>query len=309
VITLEARCALVAQENMLSAALVALWLLAAIAIVAAAWHAKQPRIGAPAIVRRAQRPGVVLVHGLMGFDQLGVGPTRVDYFRGVRARLEDAGLEVITARMSPMGSLPVRAAELARQIEQLPHDRLVMIGHSMGGLDARWAIAREGLAARTAAVISIGTPHRGTPIADLLALRPIDRARRAMARFGLSSEAIDWLTTARLAALNLELTDVPGVRYACLITATADRSRVHPLLRAPHAYLARSHGASDGLVPRSSQLWGEILAEEEIDHWAQIGWSAAHDAAAMILRALSVLGELPPDPRRALPPARAPSAA
>jgi triacylglycerol lipase len=299
VITLEARAALVAQENMLTAALVALWLAAALAIVVAAWPARAS-IAAPAIVRRAQRPGVVLVHGLMGFDSLGVGPTRVDYFRGVRARLEAAGLEVITARMSPLGSLPVRAAELARQIEQLPHDRLVLIGHSMGGLDGRWAIAREGLAARTAALVTIGTPHRGTPIADLLALRPIERARRAMSRFGLSSEAIDWLTTTRLGALNLELADVAGVRYASLVTATADRSRVHPLLRAPHAFLARAHGPSDGLVPRSSQLWGEILAEEEIDHWAQIGWSSAHDAAAMILRALSVMGELPPDPRRAL---------
>jgi triacylglycerol lipase len=261
VITLEARRALVAQEIMLSAALVALWLLAAIAIAAAAWPA-EARVAAPAIVRRAQRPGVVLVHGLMGFDALGIGPTRVDYFRGVRKRLEDAGVEVITARMSPLASVPVRAAELARAIEQLPHDRFVMIAHSMGGLDARWAIAREGLAARTAALVTIGTPHRGTPIADLLAMRPLDRARRAMARFGLSSEAIDWLTTARLASLNLELGDVAGVRYASLITATADRARVHPLLRAPHAYLARAHGPSDGLVPRSSQIWGEIVAEE-----------------------------------------------
>ena len=308
-ITLEARRALVAQEIMLSAALVALWLLVAIAIVAAAWPGAAPAIHAPAIIRRAQRPGVVLVHGLMGFDALGIGPTRVDYFRGVRARLEDAGVEVITARMSPLASVPVRAAELARAVEQLPHDRFVMIAHSMGGLDARWAIAREGLAARTAALVTIGTPHRGTPIADLLAMRPLDRARRAMARFGLSSEAIDWLTTTRLASLNLELGDVAGVRYASLITATADRARVHPLLRAPHAYLARAHGPSDGLVPRSSQIWGEIVAEEEVDHWAQIGWSAAHDAAAMIVRALAVMGELPPDPRRALPPVRAPSAA
>jgi triacylglycerol lipase len=311
VITLEERRALVAQVTMLLAAVIALWLVAAVALAVAAWPRREDapapaELGAPAIIRHAQRPGVVLVHGLMGFDQLGVGPTRVDYFRGVAQAFESAGLEVITARLSPLGGVPTRAAQLARQLEALPHDRLVVIGHSMGGLDARWAICREGLAARTAALVSIGTPHRGTPIADLLASRPVNRARRAIARLGLSSEAIDWLTTARLEILNRELPDVPGVRYASVITATADRSRVHPLLRATHAYLARAHGPSDGLVPRSSQLWGEVIAEEEIDHWAQIGWSSSHDAGAMLLRALATLGALPPDPRRALmAPARA----
>ena len=309
-ITLEERAALVAQVDMLFAVVIALWLVAAVALAVAAWprrplEAAPPQIEAPAIIRRAQRPAVVLVHGLMGFDQLGVGPTRLDYFRGVAQAFEAAGLDVITARLAPLGGVPERAAQLVRAVEMQPHDRLVFIGHSMGGLDARWAIAREGLAARTAALVTIGTPHRGTPIADLLASRPVHRARRAIARLGLSSDAIDWLTTARMEILNRELPDVPGVRYASVITATADRSRVHPLLRATHAYLARAHGPSDGLVPRSSQLWGEVVAEEEIDHWAQIGWSSSHDAGALLLRALATLGALPPDPRRALMPARA----
>jgi triacylglycerol lipase len=304
-----------AQEIMLLAFVIALWLIAAGAMGWAVWSTSTraaPRpdeLGAPAIVRRAERPAVVLVHGLMGFDQLGLGPIRVDYFRGIAPRLEAAGLEVITARLSPIAGVPTRAAQLARMIEALPHDRLIVIAHSFGGLDARWAIAREGLAARTAAVLTIGTPHRGSPIAALLAVRPIERARRAMARFGLSSEALDWLTTRRTAELNAELTDVAGVRYASVINATADRARVHPLLRPSHAYLARSHGASDGLVPRWSQPWGEVLGEDEADHWAQMGWSAAYDAAAMLLRALARLDALPPDPRRALPAPRAASAA
>ncbi len=250
---------------------------------------------APAIIHRARarRPGVVLVHGILGFDQVGLGPTRVDYFRGIAARLEAAGLDVITARTAPLGGVPVRAAQLARTIDELPHDRLVLIGHSMGGLDGRWALAREGISDRVAALLTIGTPHRGSPIADLLAVRPLDRARRAMHRFGLSSEALDWLTTRRLEMFNAEVGDVASVRYASVIVATANRARVHPLLRAPHAYLARKHGPSDGLVPRSSQLWGEILGEEEADHWAQMGWSTAYDAAAMLLRALDALGAMP----------------
>jgi hypothetical protein len=39
--------------------------------------------------------------------------------------------------------------------------RLILIGHSMGGLLARWYVEREGGAALTRKLITIGTPHRG----------------------------------------------------------------------------------------------------------------------------------------------------
>jgi hypothetical protein len=43
--------------------------------------------------------------------------------------------------------------------------RLVFIAHSMGGLVARWAIDREGLAADTRQLITLATPHRGSFLA------------------------------------------------------------------------------------------------------------------------------------------------
>jgi pimeloyl-ACP methyl ester carboxylesterase len=39
--------------------------------------------------------------------------------------------------------------------------RLILIGHSMGGLVARWYVEREGGGALTRKLITIGTPHRG----------------------------------------------------------------------------------------------------------------------------------------------------
>jgi hypothetical protein len=38
------------------------------------------------------------------------------------------------------------------------------------------------------------------------------------------------------------------------------------------------------------------VAEAEIDHWAQVGWSGGHDAAALLERALDSLHLLPPGP-------------
>ncbi|MCE9579089.1 MAG: hypothetical protein K8W52_38560 [Deltaproteobacteria bacterium] len=248
---------------------------------------------APAIVRRAQRPGIVLLHGMFGFDSLGVGAARVVYFREVAPRLEAAGYDVCTVRVPPIGSVPARAEALARAIGDLPHDRVTVFAHSMGGLDARWAIARLGLGARIANLVTIGTPHHGTPLADLLALRPIRTARSMLARFGLTVDALDWLTTWHWSEFNRQLPDVSGVRYACVVGATTDRARVHPLLRPTHAYLTHAVGASDGVVPGRSQVWGEILAEVELDHFAQVGWSGGHDAAAMVMNALTHLRAAP----------------
>jgi hypothetical protein len=42
-------------------------------------------------------------------------------------------------------------------------------------------------------------------------------------------------------------------------------------------------------VPVTSQHWGEVLAEIEADHWAQIGWSRHFDAAAFFEQILREL--------------------
>ncbi|HZY02105.1 MAG TPA: hypothetical protein VFF02_01300, partial [Anaeromyxobacteraceae bacterium] len=54
-------------------------------------------------------------------------------------------------------------------------------------------------------------------------------------------------------------------------------------------YLKRRAGENDGVVPASSQRWGEVLAEIEADHWAQIGWSRSFDAAEFYARLLREL--------------------
>jgi triacylglycerol lipase len=255
---------------------------------------------------------VVLIHGILGFASIGLGRARLHYFRRVARRLEARGVDVHVVSLPKLGGVPARGLALLAQLDKLAHDvPLVLVAHSLGGLDARWAIARGGLSTRVRALVTIGTPHRGTPIADALARGPAVWLRRALARLGLGSDGVDWLTTEKLAAFNRETPDVPGVTYACVVSATADARRVHPLLRVTHGFLAGC-GPSDGLVPASSQTWGTIVAEAEVDHWAQIGWSGRHDAAALVERALDAVtpGGLArsSSPPPGSPPATAPGA-
>jgi triacylglycerol lipase len=246
--------------------------------------------GAPAIVRRVTRPVVVLAHGLAGFTSIGLGELRVDYFRRVAIDLERRGFDVVTTMVPPVSALPVRAAALAVAVARLPHDRVTIVGHSMGGLDARWAIS-HGLAARVSDLITIGTPHRGTPLADVLAKGPAARTRDWMARLGLPTDAIDWLTTWKLAGLADEMLDAPDVRYTSVV-GVVRRVQVHPLLLASHLYLTLVAGPNDGMVPESSQRWGTVLLSERLDHFAQIGW-AGGDAADLVHRSLERLRVLP----------------
>src|SRR5438876_4768867 len=137
--------------------------------------------------RRARRPArprhpVVLAHGFLGFDELALGSEKHAYFRGIAARLEQMGATVYTPRVPPAAAIATRAERLADLIRALPDQRVNIVAHSMGGLDARYAISRLGLSDKVASLTTIGTPHLGTPIADI-GSRLLKRFVRMAARF------------------------------------------------------------------------------------------------------------------------------
>ena len=121
-------------------------------------HPPTPRLSAP----------VVLVHGLCGFDRLYAlrRPVR-EYFPGIREHLEAAGNRVLVARVSPTAGVARRAADLRRFIvREVPAGPVHVIGHSMGGLDARYMVAKLGMDRRVLSVTTVATPHRGSSFAD-----------------------------------------------------------------------------------------------------------------------------------------------
>jgi triacylglycerol lipase len=242
---------------------------------------------------------VVLVHGLFGFDRIGVPGARFDYFRGIARHLETLGCHAHAVRLPASASVPDRARELVAAIDALPHERIDLIAHSLGGLDARYALTHLGLARRVRSLVTVGTPHRGTPLADLALQGPFDWARRIVRALGVPLEALEWLGTDALATFNAQVVDVPGVRYACVVGGMHREDSPVPLALVPaHAYLRRVAGPNDGLVPISSQYWGETLAEIEADHFAQIGWRVAirntFDAPALYAFVVARLGDAAP---------------
>ena len=265
----------------------AVWLVAlAIAAIATAliltWAFRRRR---RARARRAlpearTRYPIVLAHGLFGFDRVQFLHWRHEYFRGVPRQLRRLGAEVHLPRVAPSSGIPVRAEQLAQRIRALPARRVNIVAHSMGGLDARYAIDKLGLAERVASLTTIGSPHRGTPLLDVTAGIGKRVGLSVLARtLGVPLDAFFDMTTARMAMFNRDVKDVRSVTYGCVIgSVKGGTDRINPLLVAPYLVLAATCGANDGLVPAASQAWGEVLETIDADHLAQIGWWKRFDA-------------------------------
>lgn len=247
---------------------------------------------------RATRHPILLAHGYFGFDRIGVGQLRQEYFRGVRPRLEALGYSVIVTRVAPVGGIGRRAAQLARQIASLRVPRVHIIAHSMGGLDARLAIARFGLGERVASLTTIGTPHHGTPLADMvLTFGEWRRLRLLLQSIGVHIDGLYDVSTRRMSEFNRAVVDCPNVVYSSVVGAVSHDAvaAVNAVLSPAHQYLLRKVGANDGIVPAASQRWGEAVGEVVADHWAQIGWFGSFDVEGFYTRLAEGLAAREPE--------------
>ena len=113
----------------------------------------------------AARVPVLLVHGLV--DNRSV-------FTVMRRALRRRGFaSVCSWNYSPfLGDIRQGAAHLGRHIdrvcEETGHDRVQLVGHSLGGLIARYHVQRQGGDRRVDSLVTLGTPHGGSVLAHLL---------------------------------------------------------------------------------------------------------------------------------------------
>jgi triacylglycerol lipase len=112
---------------------------------------------------RCDRPPVLMLHGYGGgaatFDPLIEGLVGDGWSR-----------EDLAAPDLPAGVSIERWGRLAAADAASMHARrgcrVAIVGYSMGGLAARWAAGQGGAAPHLRAVITVGAPNHGTPIAD-----------------------------------------------------------------------------------------------------------------------------------------------
>ncbi len=157
----------------------------------------------------------------------------------------EGGHRVFLATLTPYETPQVRAPELWKRIEEVRAmtgaAKVNLICHSLGGLDCRYLVSPNGLAAdlgvapetmasAVASITTVGTAHRGTRVADvLLGLLPDgDRGRivndfATLAGDAFSADRIDGdvhlraslrtLSVAAAPAFNDAIVDAEGVVY------------------------------------------------------------------------------------------------
>ncbi len=126
-----------------------------------------PRDLAPVLPRVAEGEAVhdvvVLVHGFLA--SAGV-------FRPLRKELErDSGTHVASFSHVPGASVPNIAFDLGTLVSKLPTGaRVHIVGHSLGGVVARYYVQELGGHARVVQTISLGAPFGGAPLATRIPL-------------------------------------------------------------------------------------------------------------------------------------------
>ncbi|HEU0132469.1 MAG TPA: alpha/beta fold hydrolase [Mycobacteriales bacterium] len=116
---------------------------------------------------------IVLLHGWVDNRSI---------FTLLRRQLRRRGFgRVVTMNYAVTHDVPKAAARLAKLVEQVcadtGYERVHVVGHSMGGLVARYYVQRLGGDARVHTLATLGTPHHGTRAAHLFVGRALSQLR------------------------------------------------------------------------------------------------------------------------------------
>ncbi len=230
---------------------------------------------APVIrTNRSSSAPIVLAHGLFGFDRLGVGPwTVATYFRGIPAALRAEGHRVLVTAVHPTAGIARRAELLGRQIlAAFPDEPVHVIGHSMGGLDARVLLADPAWHGRIRSLTTIATPHHGSTLAEV-ARRRLGPVYRLLHALGLDHQGFLDVTPERARRLDEALPSPPSGVACYSIAGDPPPEEVGWSLRPLFRLMERWEGANDGLVSvTSSEAFGTPLPAWPSDHMQQTNW-------------------------------------
>ena len=208
------------------------------------------------------------------------------------------------------GPVDLRAEQLRDRINEILSskgvDKVHIIAHSMGGLDARHMIVDKGMADHVATLTTIGTPHLGTIFADHVinhgGVFLIDGLQRVINLEGFEDLTITACEQFNRRAESQEASN--SVSYQTFSSAEDLNAVFAPLI--PSWIFIRDHdGRNDGLVSFRSQQWTrELIADDgsrktivqrdflvPADHLNQVGWWDPQEVVNPFLSLLSLFKE------------------
>lgn len=208
---------------------------------------------------------LVMVHGV-GFRDL----RYFNYWGRIPGELKRNGASVYYGNQEAFGTIAYNAEDIKRRIlqviEETGCEKVNIIAHSKGGLDARYAVSKLGMAPYVASLTTMNTPHRGCRFVDYACCLP-DGLYRLVARCfdcafrKMGDKNPDFYTathqfsTRESEHFNKEVQDAPGVYYQSY-TSKMKHAFSHLLLSVTYCMIRPLEGENDGLVSVSSAKWG-----------------------------------------------------
>ena len=225
---------------------------------------------------------IYLVPGFFGFSALGA----VNYFRGVSEALAEAladrgvDCEIVECATQPTGSIRRRAESILATVCEnggLEARELHFVGHSTGGLDVRLLTTpgvrltrspkEEAVAKKTRSVITVATPHYGTPLATLFTTLPGRHLLEMLALLATTQGGrLALYGGSRLLRLVARADDLVGRRETFLdvwaerLLADVTRAEDDPIWEF-FRHVARDQGAIIQLTPESLDLFNAAVVD------------------------------------------------
>ncbi|HMF57838.1 MAG TPA: alpha/beta fold hydrolase [Pyrinomonadaceae bacterium] len=227
---------------------------------------------------------------VFGFD-IAPATEGLHYFKGIARYLREKGFDLYHTRVSFAARVETRAEDLRNEIEKIlslkGRDKVHIIAHSMGGLDARHMIVNLGMAEKVASLTTIGTPHLGTSFADWGLANGRHETVKLISRVidfaGVEDLKTDACKEFNERARQMEASN--GVVYQTY-AAAEEQKLVFAPLQLSWQVINEAEGENDGLVSLTSQLWQSELTsgggQQKIirqnrfpmpaDHLNEVGW-------------------------------------
>lgn len=215
----------------------------------------------------ATRYPILLVHGVFFRDF-----RYFNYWGRIPGELETNGARVFYGNHQSAASVSDSGREIADRILQIVKEtdceKVNIIAHSKGGLDARAALQLPGIAEHVASLTTVSTPHRGCEFADYLLTRIPPKQQAAVARAynaalrRLGDQTPDFLgavkdlTASACLEFNKKTPDIPGVCYHSIGSRLNRAAGGRFPLNFTYVLAKHFDGANDGLVGHRSFPWG-----------------------------------------------------
>ncbi len=210
---------------------------------------------------------ILMIHGVFFRDF-----RYFNYWGRIPGELEANGARVFYGNHQSAASVSDSGREIADRILQIVKEtgceKINIIAHSKGGLDASAALQLPGIAEHVASLTTVSTPHRGCEFADYLLTRIPSKQQAIVARTYNTAlrkvgdpnpdflGAVNDLTASACLEFNKRTPDIPGVYYQSIGTSLNRAMGGRFPLNFTYALAKHFDGANDGLVGYKSFPWG-----------------------------------------------------